>query len=234
MRTMGSASVASVPVASVDLPNGTCGPLACDPVCQVCDVERHVCVSVSCSLAQAGQCGCPRLSQETLVAVGAVVLCLVLLLLAMALWHWRRCGDWRSSFTLNTTEYNPSESLLGPGASGGASQLRFSRPTRGRTSIDSTLSCLVCMDRAIDCVLMPCAHEVACSRCAAHLQLCPVCRTAVDTTMKVHVASQEQLLEAALGRARDHPFEDSEGVDASVSAPASSAPAPPPNGASKS
>jgi len=184
--------------------NETCGDTTCDDMCQYCEhsIEVSRCVPRPCFDVPSGQCKCPRLSEETLIAVGAVVLCLVLLLLAMAVWHWRRCGDLRSS-TFNTTENNHTESLLASHGHEGANREAWSRPTRGRTSIDSTVSCLVCMDVAINCVLMPCAHEVACLRCAQRLHLCPVCRTAVDATMKIHVASQEQLLEAALDRARD-------------------------------
>eukprot|EP00322_Chrysochromulina_rotalis_P011442 CAMPEP_0115844872 /NCGR_PEP_ID=MMETSP0287-20121206/9052_1 /TAXON_ID=412157 /ORGANISM="Chrysochromulina rotalis, Strain UIO044" /LENGTH=236 /DNA_ID=CAMNT_0003298611 /DNA_START=236 /DNA_END=946 /DNA_ORIENTATION=- len=104
-----------------------------------------------------------------------------------------------------TTDFNASESLLGVRSLNPSERDGFSRATRGRTSLDSTVSCIVCMDSAINCVLMPCAHEVACARCARRLQLCPVCRTAVDATMKIQGPTQEQLLDAALERARGQP-----------------------------
>jgi len=45
------------------------------------------------------------------------------------------------------------------------------------------------MDVAINCVLMPCAHEVACLRCASRLGTCPICRTAVCSTLRVFSAA---------------------------------------------
>ena len=180
--------------------NSSCGDEVCDDLCQFCEKSETVerCVGRPCYEIPSGQCSCPPLNEETLVAVGAVVLCLILLLLAMALWHWRRWGDFRGSSYI-TTDFNPTESLLGSQSQNAAEDRDgWSRPTRGRTSLDSAVTCIVCMDVAINCVLMPCAHEVACLRCARRLHLCPVCRTAVDATMKIHVASQEQLLEAAL------------------------------------
>jgi len=182
--------------------NTSCGTSVCDEECEYCEhaaIQVPICEPRPCFDVPSGQCECPRLSEETLVAVGAVVLCLVLLLLAMAMWHWQRC-DFRPT-TVNMTEYH--EGLLPSNSGETGPRLTWSRPTRGRTSIDSTVSCIVCMDYAINCVLMPCAHEVACMRCSQHLRVCPVCRTAVESTMKIQMASQDMVLAAALERSRE-------------------------------
>ena len=165
--------------------NQTCfGQPACDPDCRKCDSFTRQCECLRWHINIPAKCDCPRLSSETLVAVGAVVLCLIMLLLAMAVWHWRRCGDRRTT--------DVTESLLSAGEQVAAGRYRgrvaSSFNGRGRTSIDSVISCIVCMDHAIDCVLMPCAHEVACKRCASRLGLCPICRTAVGSTLRIYPA----------------------------------------------
>jgi hypothetical protein len=45
--------------------------------------------------------------------------------------------------------------------------------------------CVVCATNAKDCVRMPCKHHHTCTSCANLLLKCPVCRTAVDSTMHV-------------------------------------------------
>jgi hypothetical protein len=156
-------------------------------------------------------------SAYSCVIMSQVVLCLILLLLALAVWHWRQCGERR------TTEH--TESLLAAGERGVLPHL--GRLTydggRGRTSIDSTVSCIVCMDYAINCVLMPCAHEVACQRCASRLGLCPICRTVVGSTLPLRVldaADRERALQVAL---RGSGF-----TAPAVGAPPSSGTLPPP------
>lgn len=36
--------------------------------------------------------------------------------------------------------------------------------------------CKLCCDKAMDCVLVPCGHQMCCSDCAAQLSKCPVCK----------------------------------------------------------
>ena len=130
-----------------------------------------------------------------------VLLFLLLMLLTMAIWHWQRCGEGRASGAVST------EGLLDAADAAAAADAHATlhshhlaahpRTTRGRTSIDSSLSCVVCMDVAINCVLMPCAHEIACLRCASRLGMCPICRRPVDSTLKVvpaEVPSAERAL----------------------------------------
>lgn len=45
--------------------------------------------------------------------------------------------------------------------------------------------CNVCMDAAIDVVLLPCRHLCSCSSCAEKLGDCPLCRKRIERTIKV-------------------------------------------------
>jgi len=40
-------------------------------------------------------------------------------------------------------------------------------------------ACKVCMDRVINCVLLPCGHMCVCKKCTVQLALCPMCRASV-------------------------------------------------------
>jgi len=175
-------------LADPSVSNGTdCYGHACDPTCNICNHALHTCEQRSCfSITIPASCHCPELSAETLIAAGAVLLFLLLILLTMAVWHWGRCGDPPTALS------DAAEGLLPAQAGGAAHETAaqfLARNSRcGRTSIDSCVSCIVCMDGVIDCVLMPCAHEVACFRCASRLGLCPVCRRAVDSALRIFPA----------------------------------------------
>jgi hypothetical protein len=41
--------------------------------------------------------------------------------------------------------------------------------------------CAVCFDAGMDTVLRPCGHIAVCSTCAERLDLCPICRTRIDS-----------------------------------------------------
>ena len=45
--------------------------------------------------------------------------------------------------------------------------------------------CKICMDAAIDCILLECGHMVTCTKCGKRLADCPICRQYV--TRVVHV-----------------------------------------------
>lgn len=36
--------------------------------------------------------------------------------------------------------------------------------------------CKICMDSAIDCVLLDCGHMVTCTKCGKQMNECPICR----------------------------------------------------------
>lgn len=37
-------------------------------------------------------------------------------------------------------------------------------------------ACALCCERAMDCVLIPCGHQICCVDCGHHLSTCPVCK----------------------------------------------------------
>lgn len=47
-------------------------------------------------------------------------------------------------------------------------------------------ACVVCMDSAINCVLLPCAHYAVCLSCARQLRSCPVCRASISEAKQVY------------------------------------------------
>lgn len=47
-------------------------------------------------------------------------------------------------------------------------------------------SCVICWERSIDCVLVPCGHMACCKGCAAKFEECPVCRKKVSQVVKTY------------------------------------------------
>ncbi|KAL8605063.1 hypothetical protein ACOMHN_018864 [Nucella lapillus] len=45
--------------------------------------------------------------------------------------------------------------------------------------------CKICMDAAIDCILLECGHMITCSKCGKRLADCPICRQYI--TRVVHI-----------------------------------------------
>jgi Zinc finger, C3HC4 type (RING finger) len=37
--------------------------------------------------------------------------------------------------------------------------------------------CTLCCEKTMDCVLVPCGHQLCCSGCGSHLRKCPVCQS---------------------------------------------------------
>lgn len=37
-------------------------------------------------------------------------------------------------------------------------------------------ACILCCEKSMDCVLIPCGHQVCCKECGTHLTNCPVCK----------------------------------------------------------
>mmetsp|Transcript_1133 Transcript_1133/g.2114 ORF Transcript_1133/g.2114 Transcript_1133/m.2114 type:complete len:393 (+) Transcript_1133:1-1179(+) len=44
----------------------------------------------------------------------------------------------------------------------------------GTTTLDD--ACILCYERSMDCVLIPCGHQVCCRECGKNLNTCPVCK----------------------------------------------------------
>jgi len=58
--------------------------------------------------------------------------------------------------------------------------------------VEEEVQCVVCMDERKQHVMMPCMHMCVCGVCAQRLldaqtPLCPVCRTPVESTMRVFI-----------------------------------------------
>jgi septal ring factor EnvC (AmiA/AmiB activator) len=51
-----------------------------------------------------------------------------------------------------------------------------------------SVTCIVCLDRNRECVLMPCAHYVLCADCASELRDCPICRAHIEQRVTVYGA----------------------------------------------
>jgi hypothetical protein len=45
-------------------------------------------------------------------------------------------------------------------------------------------TCIVCEDKKINCVLIPCGHQTLCDGCASQLNQCPICRQKVNQIVK--------------------------------------------------
>ncbi|XP_066500595.1 E3 ubiquitin-protein ligase RNF34a isoform X2 [Hoplias malabaricus] len=56
----------------------------------------------------------------------------------------------------------------------------------GRTQLGSDENlCRICMDAAIDCVLLECGHMVTCTKCGKRMNECPICRQYVIRAVHV-------------------------------------------------
>ncbi|KAM8865920.1 E3 ubiquitin-protein ligase RNF34a isoform 5-T5 [Synchiropus picturatus] len=62
---------------------------------------------------------------------------------------------------------------------------RKSDGERGPLTIQDDNLCRICMDAAIDCVLLECGHMVTCTKCGKRMNECPICRQYV--VRAVHV-----------------------------------------------
>lgn len=56
-------------------------------------------------------------------------------------------------------------------------------------SAGASRRCKVCWDRAIDTVLRPCNHSVACRACCRELDDCPVCRGGIASVVSGNFAN---------------------------------------------
>ena len=45
--------------------------------------------------------------------------------------------------------------------------------------------CSVCLDKPYNTVLVPCCHACVCVGCSKHLEICPLCRAVIKSTMKI-------------------------------------------------
>ncbi|KAH9144080.1 hypothetical protein AeRB84_011952 [Aphanomyces euteiches] len=52
----------------------------------------------------------------------------------------------------------------------------------------SVNECVICMDQVRNAVCIPCGHLSSCVDCLSAAQVCPICRTAIQTVVKVYTA----------------------------------------------
>ena len=50
-----------------------------------------------------------------------------------------------------------------------------------RSGLDESVTtpedhCALCCERAMDCVLIPCGHQICCTECGHQIKCCPVCK----------------------------------------------------------
>jgi len=48
--------------------------------------------------------------------------------------------------------------------------------------------CTICWDAERDCLIMPCKHNVSCTRCIKSVKNCPICRRAIADIIKIYKA----------------------------------------------
>lgn len=48
--------------------------------------------------------------------------------------------------------------------------------------------CKICMDQDLNIVFLPCGHLISCSKCAANLKECPLCRQMIKGTVRTFLA----------------------------------------------
>ena len=49
-------------------------------------------------------------------------------------------------------------------------------------------NCSICLDAERDCLIMPCRHNVSCTRCIKSVKNCPVCRTLITDIIRIYKA----------------------------------------------
>uniref|UniRef100_A0A8C9X993 Baculoviral IAP repeat containing 2 n=1 Tax=Sander lucioperca TaxID=283035 RepID=A0A8C9X993_SANLU len=49
-------------------------------------------------------------------------------------------------------------------------------------------TCMVCMDKEVNIVFIPCGHLVVCKECAPSLRKCPICRALVKGTVRTFLS----------------------------------------------
>eukprot|EP00301_Raphidiophrys_heterophryoidea_P006728 c12692_g1_i1.p3 GENE.c12692_g1_i1~~c12692_g1_i1.p3 ORF type:complete len:172 (-),score=31.52 c12692_g1_i1:318-833(-) len=62
---------------------------------------------------------------------------------------------------------------------------------------DDDMSCIVCFERPIECVLIPCGHSCVCMTCSGVLNSeCPVCRNRFKQAIKIFHVHRRKALHA--------------------------------------
>lgn len=54
-------------------------------------------------------------------------------------------------------------------------------------SINDNLLCKICYEHEINCLLLPCAHQLSCVNCTNKLNKCPICKSIINIKQKVYL-----------------------------------------------
>ncbi|OTF76676.1 baculoviral IAP repeat-containing protein 3-like protein [Euroglyphus maynei] len=55
----------------------------------------------------------------------------------------------------------------------------------------SSLLCLICCDKMIQVVFLPCGHQMACMKCSTQLNKCPICRKIITDKVRTYFATMD-------------------------------------------
>lgn len=55
-------------------------------------------------------------------------------------------------------------------------------------NINQNMQCTICWDAERDCLIMPCKHNVSCTKCIKSLKNCPICREVIIDIIKIYKA----------------------------------------------
>ena len=53
-------------------------------------------------------------------------------------------------------------------------------------SLQDSQTCIACADRMIDCVLLPCGHQVMCEACSIRVNICPIDRIPIQQRIRTY------------------------------------------------
>jgi pSer/pThr/pTyr-binding forkhead associated (FHA) protein len=57
-----------------------------------------------------------------------------------------------------------------------------------KSSSHNAMLCTICWDAERDCLIMPCKHNITCTRCVKSVKNCPVCRAVISDIIKIYKA----------------------------------------------
>jgi len=80
---------------------------------------------------------------------------------------------------------SPGRKTPEPGSPESAMDLR-KEVERLRRELDKRERCSVCLEAKREVCLQPCGHCCVCSSCAARLASCPMCRSAIESTLRAY------------------------------------------------
>jgi len=62
-------------------------------------------------------------------------------------------------------------------------------------TIEDALTCHICCDREIECVFIPCGHQLCCKSCALRCTTCPLCRVPVGECLTAFLPVSREMID---------------------------------------